>query len=86
MHPPEYHSFRKDISSVSSYRQLILPKDEYAYVMHELNTHLSEKDKQRKLVTKPIGNYYYTFLNKGFNDYIIIGKREIIPDVEDNFL
>ena len=27
-----------------------------------------------------------TFLNKGFNDYIIIGKREIIPDVEDNFL
>ena len=53
--------------------------------MHELNTHLSEKDKQRKLVTKPIGNYYYTFLNKGFNDYIIIGKREIIPDVEDNF-
>ena len=86
MHPPEYHSFRKDISSVSSYRQLTLPKDEYAYVMHELNTHLSEKDKKRKLVTKLIGNYYYTFLNKGFNDYIIIGKREIIPDVEDNFL
>lgn len=44
-----------------------LPKAEYAMVMHELNTHLSKEERQRKVITKAIGDYVYTFENNGFD-------------------
>ncbi len=66
-------------------RQIILPKDEYAHVMSELNSNLSNEDRERNIVVKPIGDYYYTVVNKGFNDYIIIGKRKINEDVTEEW-
>ncbi|MBQ3334424.1 MAG: hypothetical protein IJG85_02325 [Eubacteriaceae bacterium] len=54
-----------------------LSKKEYAIVMHEFNTNMSEDQRKRKIVSKAIGNYVYTIENNGFNDYRIIGKIPI---------
>lgn len=48
--------------------------------MSEFNTHMSDKDKEKGIVTKPIGDYYYTIINRGFDDYIVIGKSLIETD------
>lgn len=57
--------------------QIILPSDEYASVMSEFNSHLTEEERKQRVITKPIGNYVYTVINNGFNDYIVIGKNLI---------
>ena len=62
------------------YKTITLPKDEYAHVMSELNTHLSDEQRKQKVVTKAIGNYYYTIENNGFDDYRVIGKEPIDED------
>lgn len=62
------------------YKTIILPKDEYAYVMSELNTHLSNEQRNQKVVKKAIGNYIYTIENNGFDEYRIIGKEAIDTD------
>lgn len=59
---------------------ITLPKDEYAMVMSELNTHMSDLQRSQSVVTKPIGNYIYTIENNGFDDYRIIGKEPIDSD------
>ncbi len=83
-----WDEFRKNKSGIEEIRQakrLWLPPEEYAEVISEINTHMSEEDRNRSLVTKPIGNYYYTFINRGFDDYIIIAKRPIISIVEEDW-
>ena len=64
----------KKIERAKKLEQIFLPPSEYAKVMSEFNTHLSEKDRDRYIITKPIGDFYYTILNRGYNDYIIIDK------------
>lgn len=54
-----------------------ISKDEYGKVMHELNNNLTKEQRKKKRVTKEIGNYRYTVINKGFNEYKIIGKEKI---------
>ena len=54
-----------------------LPKKEYGKVMHELNTHMSDEDREKPVITKAIGKYVYTIENRGFNDYRIIRKTPI---------
>ncbi len=78
----DFRNLRSRIDQWKDAEQIILPPDEYAEVMSEFNTHMSDEDRKRSLVTKPIGNYYYTIINKGFDEYIIIGKRPIIDAVE----
>lgn len=56
---------------------LLLPKNEYAHVMSELNTNLTKEQLKQPVVLKAIGNYIYTVEINGFDDYRIIGKREI---------
>lgn len=58
-------------------KEVKLPKAEYAKVMHELNTNLTKEQRNKKVITKYIGNYKYTIQNRGFNEYRIINKREI---------
>ena len=67
-------------SSSKHYGTFRLPKDEYAHVMSEINTHMTEAERKRKVVTKAIGNHYYTFENNGFDDYRILDKRPIDDD------
>ncbi|MCR5520789.1 MAG: hypothetical protein K6F44_02625 [Lachnospiraceae bacterium] len=81
----DYNDLKHDLETWKNAKQILLPQAEYAEVMSELNTHLSTEDRKRLLITKPIGNYYYTFLNKGFNDYIIVGKHHIISDIESEW-
>ena len=57
-----------------------LPKDEYAHVMSEFNTHMSDADRAKTIVSKPIGDYIYTIENNGFDDYRVIGKVSIDDD------
>ena len=70
-------------SNSKDYATYRLPKDEYAHVMSEINTHMTEKERSQKVVTKAIGNHYYTFENNGFDDYRIIDKYEIDSDVAE---
>lgn len=67
-------------ASSRDYGTYRLPPDEYAHVMSEINTHMTESERSQKVVTKAIGNYYYTFENNGFDDYRIIDKYEIDSD------
>ncbi|MBO6149123.1 MAG: hypothetical protein J6O55_07280 [Lachnospiraceae bacterium] len=72
-----------DIQEWLKSRQINLSPEEYATVMSEFNSHMSDMDRGRLLVTKPIGNYYYTIVNYGYNDYMVIGKCPINEAVEE---
>ena len=52
-----------------------LPKQEYAHVMSEIASHLTDIDKISPFFVKRIGNYQYTVENHGFDDYRIFGKK-----------
>lgn len=62
-------------------KEVKLPKEEYAQVMHELNTNLTKDERKMKKITKAIGNYLYTVENHGFNDYKIT-KKENLDDID----
>lgn len=77
MTPGEYAEYKAELQTVSNYEQIYLEKTEYAMVMSRLNTDLSQEDRKHAIITKAIGNYYYTIVNRGFDNYVII-KKEII--------
>lgn len=56
---------------------VFLPKDEYAHVMSEIATNLTEEQSKRRVFKKLIGDYVYTVENNGFGNYRIIGKELI---------
>ena len=81
----EYLQYQSEIKRWKNHEAIFLPKEEYALVMSELNTHLSDSDRNRKLLVKPIGNSYYVVLNNGFDEYIIIGKYPIVTNIEEQW-
>ena len=58
-----------------------LPSDEYARVMSEFNNNMSDSQRKDFVVTKAIGDYYYTIENYGFDNYRIIDKTPIDKEV-----
>lgn len=68
------YAFKRDTSLIPT---VFLPKEEYAHVMSEIATNLTEAQKSQSIVSKAIGKYVYTFENNGFGDYRIISKKEI---------
>lgn len=58
-------------------KEIQLPKEEYAQVIHELNTNLTKEQKKEKILSRFIGDYRYLIENNGFNEYRIIGKDDI---------
>lgn len=72
----EKSSKRAKIES-SKHPTVELPKEEYAQVMHELNTNLTNEQKKEKILRRYIGNHRYIIENNGFNEYRIIGKNDI---------
>lgn len=58
-------------------KHLNLEKKEFAMVMSELNTNLTKEQRKQRIIIKAIGNYLYTVINRGFNDYTVIDKEEI---------
>ena len=75
MRKSAYSSLKRQSSNRNS--QIFLPPDEYAMVMSEFNTHMSEEERTHKIVVKAIGGSVYTVINNGFNDYVVIGKHGI---------
>ena len=61
----------------SDFKTIKLPKDEYAMVIGELNTHLTAEERRKKVLSKAIGNHVYYFENNGFNNYRIFDKTPI---------
>ncbi len=59
----------EDIDDISSYDK--------EYLRHELNNNLTEKEKKKKILKKPIGDYIYTIENNGFDNYKYINKVKI---------
>ena len=70
-------SCRERAEKEKSCQQIILPKEEYAMVMHEFNTNMSDEDRKCHVVTKAIQDHYYVIINNGFDNYTVIGKYEI---------
>jgi len=58
----------------SKYKPVEFPKEEYARVIHELNTNLTQEQRKKKQITRAIGSTVYTIENNGFNEYRIIDK------------
>lgn len=79
MNPDEFLNYKREIEATKYLEkdQIILSKLEYAHVMSELNTNLSEEERKHAIIYKAIGNYGYKIINKGFDDYIIIGKEKL---------
>ena len=77
----DFEKYFSDIQKWKIHDEIILPKDEYAHVISELNTHMSEEDRIHTVVSKPIGEHMYTFINNGFDDYVIIGKCPIVSEI-----
>lgn len=70
-------SSNRDKIGSSKHKTVELPKEEYAQVMHELNTNLTQEQRKKKQITRAIGNSVYTVENNGFNNYKIIKKENI---------
>lgn len=66
--------------------EIRLPKQEYAQVISELNTHLSDEDRTQPLIHKEIGDYRYSAVNLGFNQYKIYKKDRIDDGYIDEVL
>ena len=78
MSKDEYLNYKKELSyAEKSYNQIQLSKTEYSHIMSEINDNLSDEDRTHAIVSKAIGGFIYTFINKGFNNYIIIKKVPI---------
>lgn len=72
----------------NEFDEVDIPQSEKEYVYEELDNHLSEAERERHLVERAIGNYRYTALQKGHNQYKIIDKQLIDKpaDVVDEVL
>ncbi len=64
---------KPDISKVPTY---YLPKNEYAHVMSELSTNLTDSEKMSNVYSKRIGKYMYIVENNGNLDFRVIGKKK----------
>lgn len=56
---------------------IVLDKKEYGHIVHEINTWYRRDYKKKKVISKAIGDYIYTFENKGYNNYGFIGRDNI---------
>ena len=61
----------------SDFSTVYLPKEEYAHVMSEIATWATKSQLNKKVFSKPIGDYIYTFENKGYGEFRVIGKEWI---------
>lgn len=66
---------------IEDFKTLFLPKNEYAHVMSEIATNLTEEQSRKRIFSKHIGDYIYTVENRGFGDYRVIKKVKINEDL-----
>ncbi len=68
------------------YDEVVLDSVEKEHVYEELDNNLSAEEKASALVRRPIGDYYYTAINKGHNQYKIIKKESIDGGTGDSLI
>lgn len=56
----------------NEYDEIDIPQSEKERIYEELDNNLTVEEKESALVHRPIGNYYYSAINKGHNQYKII--------------
>lgn len=66
---------------IEDFETVILPKKEFAHIMSEIATNLTEEQSKKKVFSKAIGDYIYTVENKGFGNYRVIKKIKIEEDI-----
>ena len=66
---------------IEDFETVFLPKNEYAHIMSEIATNLTEEQAQKRVFSKAIGNYIYTVENCSFGDYRVIKKIKIEEDI-----
>lgn len=59
----------EDIQGISS--------NDMEYLRHELNNNLTSKQRNKKYIKKPVGDYIYKVKNNGFDDYNFIEGKPI---------
>lgn len=64
-------------AKVSSSKNLKLSKQEYAHVLSEVSTHVTEPQKSMRYFKKAIGNYMYTFKNNFDGTYDPIRRTKL---------
>lgn len=74
----DYSDYRCELRQIGGYKPIRLSRAEYARVVSEINAHMSDEDRGQALVSKPIGDYRYTFINRGFDDYVFIRKTRLV--------
>lgn len=79
MTPDEFLDYQRELDLIKHLekKQINLPKSEYAIIMTELNTNLSGEERKHASIFKAMGDYSYKIINKGFNDYVVIGKEKL---------
>jgi hypothetical protein len=77
MEPTTKISMQYFAKKSEDFATVILSKDEYAHVMSELATNLTEEQATRRVFRKYIDDYVYLVENNGFGNYRIIGKEKI---------
>lgn len=75
--PEEFDAKRRDIEAASKRKTIQVSAKERRHVESELNTNLSADEWKRGVVTRPIGDYLYTVVVYGFNNFRIIGRKAL---------
>ena len=73
----EIANYKRELNYARKLPEIRLQKKEYALVVHELNNNMTKEDRKHAIVTKPVGNYIYTIVNRGFDEYTFVGKELI---------
>lgn len=64
------------------YNEVEMPQHEREHIYEEFDNNLTAEEKSLAIVRRPIGDYHYTAINKGHNQYKIIDRR-LIEEPED---
>lgn len=83
MRRSNYRAYQKG-SQKKARQQIFLSPNEYAMVMSAFNSHMTKEERALRVVSKPIGEFIYTIINNGYNDYVIIAKYPI-EDVDEDW-
>lgn len=77
--PSAYAKIKSDFvgKSIAKRKTVKLSSKEYAHVMSEIATNLTNEQREKPTFIKYIGNYVYMVENNFDNTYRIIGKKKI---------
>lgn len=77
--PSAYVKIKSDFvgKSIAKRKTVKLSSKEYAHVMSEIATNLTNEQREKPTFIKYIGNYVYMVENNFDNTYRIIGKKKI---------